>query len=553
MQNPIFTGGLSTLLFQRPIIEDIAITPNFFITILSGVILALIFQFILTAVSVAAGVTSIGNLKKSYAESKARVGENEDDDSTDMSAGVKYTSMFGIWSLVTTSIALFGATALALNINVVESSASNITTSLVIWGLFFLILFYLETKVVGSLLGNLVKAVTSGFKTSASAVTSMFETSPYQKVDDMLNHTIDKVRSEFDTEMGSDKINSVLDNFFNKVDKRIPEFESIKADLEDIAKQSKSTNSSNKWMAIQQMVNGYISENSESSDENKRSKTEKLKEAMSTISKSFEEADNREEGINKVVEEFSSMDMDEINSRKQQITEYLSKATPEDMSGERLSTLLKGAINHPKMMISILQKQAIGLDKASIVNILSNNINLDKKDITTYADKIENLLQTVSSELKADNDEGILSSLNDKVTSYFNSEYSSDSSFNLGTLGKTLQSALYDPKKSLKDIKGQLSGLDIETVKSYITDNKYVDEKQIDNVVNSISSTKEQLERKIEMIETEARQRVKILERKAVIQAEHARQTAVSAAWWLVLTAIISGVAAIGGSIVTLS
>ncbi|WKX76357.1 hypothetical protein [Zobellia laminariae] len=55
------------------------------------------------------------------------------------------------------------------------------------------------------------------------------------------------------------------------------------------------------------------------------------------------------------------------------------------------------------------------------------------------------------------------------------------------------------------------------------------------------------------MIETEARQRVKILERKAVIQAEHARQTAVSAAWWLVLTAIISGVAAIGGSIVTLS
>ncbi|WKX76355.1 hypothetical protein [Zobellia laminariae] len=313
MQNPIFTGGLSTLLFQRPIIEDIAITPNFFITILSGVILALIFQFILTAVSVAAGVTSIGNLKKSYAESKARVGENEDDDSTDMSAGVKYTSMFGIWSLVTTSIALFGATALALNINVVESSASNITTSLVIWGLFFLILFYLETKVVGSLLGNLVKAVTSGFKTSASAVTSMFETSPYQKVDDMLNHTIDKVRSEFDTEMGSDKINSVLDNFFNKVDKRIPEFESIKADLEDIAKQSKSTNSSNKWMAIQQMVNGYISENSESSDENKRSKTEKLKEAMSTISKSFEEADNREEGINKVVEEFSSMDMDEIN------------------------------------------------------------------------------------------------------------------------------------------------------------------------------------------------------------------------------------------------
>ncbi|MDO6821318.1 hypothetical protein [Zobellia sp. 1_MG-2023] len=552
MFNSFLVSGANSMLLQHPIIDDITISPNYFITILSGVILALIFQFILTAVSVAAGVTSIGNLKKSYAESKANV-EEEDDDSTNMTAGVKYTSMFGIWSLITTSIALFGATALALNINVIESSASNISTALVIWGLFFLILFYLETKVVGSLLGNLVTAITSGFKSSAGAITSMFETSPYQKADNVLDHTIDKVRSEFDTGMDSDKINSVMDNFFNKVDQRLPDIDQLKADMEDVAKQSKSKNSSSKWMAIQQMVTSAISENSKSSDPDKQSKAKKLQEAMSTISKNFNESDNSEEGVENIVAEFSSMDRQEINSRTQQIKEFLSKATPDEISGDRLNTLLKAAINHPGMIMTIISNQANGLDRESIINILSKNSNLKKEDINGYADKLENLFQSIGSQLNTDNEESLLNKFTDRVTTYFNSNDSNSSSLNFEQLGSSLQSALYNPKKSLADIKGQLSGLDLETVKSYITDNKYVDESKVNDVVATINNTKEQIERKVDKIETEARQRVKKLERKAVIQAEHARQTAVSAAWWLVITAILSGVAAIGGSVVALA
>ena len=43
-----------------------------------------------------------------------------------------------------------------------------------------------------------------------------------------------------------------------------------------------------------------------------------------------------------------------------------------------------------------------------------------------------------------------------------------------------------------------------------------------------------------------------MVERKAVIQAEHARETAASAAWWLVVSAVFSACAAIGGSLLTL-
>ncbi|PHN93662.1 hypothetical protein CSC80_12160 [Maribacter sp. 6B07] len=535
-------------LMQRPIINDVAITPNFFVTILSGVILALIFQIILTAISVAAGVTSVGNFKKSYAKSKMEMDESDNNNDHNMNVGVKYTSMFGIWSLITTSIALFGATALALKINVVESTFSNITTALVIWGLFFLILFYLETKIVGSLLGNLVTAVTSGFKNSANAISSMFETSPYKKVDNILDHTIDKVRSEFDTGISSEKINSLMDNFFTKVDERIPEFDSIKADLEDIAKESKSTNSSTKWFAIQQMVNKLMSENGNSVDNGKQSKVKKLEEVIDSISNNMNKEDSKVEGAKNVVEEFSTLDREAIDSKTKKIQDYLSNATPSDLSVDRLGVLLKGALNHPNMVKSLLLDKVEGLDRNSIVDVLSKNSNLSKDDINGYADNFMNVVKSIGTHL--DNGEGTLENLKNKVTAYLNNVGSNNDSFDFIELSKSLKSILYDPKKSLKDLKNQLTAVDIDDVKNYISNSKYVDENQMNNVVQTISNAKKSVEQKVDKIEAEARQRVQILEKKAIIKAEHARKTAISASWWLVITTIISAVAAIGGSLI---
>lgn len=535
-------------LMQRPIINDVAITPKFFVTILSGVILALIFQIILTAISVAAGVTSVGNFKKSYAKSKVEMDESDNNNDHNMNVGVKYTSMFGIWSLITTSIALFGATALALKINVVESTFSNITTALVIWGLFFLILFYLETKIVGSLLGNLVTAVTSGFKNSANAISSMFETSPYKKVDNILDHTIDKVRSEFDTGISSEKINSVMDNFFTKVDERIPEFDSIKADLEDIAKESKSTNSSTKWFAIQQMVNKLMSENGNSVDNGKQSKVKKLKEVIDSISNNMNKEDSKVKGAKNVVEEFSTLDREAIDSKTKKIQDYLSNAIPSDLSVDRLGVLLKGALNHPNMVKSMLLDKVEGLDRNSIVDVLSKNSNLSKDDINGYADNFMNVVKSIGTHL--DNEEGTLENLKNKVTAYLNNVGSNNDSFDFNELSKSLKSILYDPKKSLKDLKNQLTAVDIDDVKNYISNSKYVDENQMNNVVQTISNAKKSVEQKVDKIETEARQRVQILEKKAIIKAEHARKTAISASWWLVITTIISAVAAIGGSLI---
>ena len=109
------------------VVEDPFISANYFTAIITGVILALAIQFVLTALSVAMGISAIGDVRSRYVDAKLDVSPdnsdhrdiNDDDDS--MSMGVKVTSGFGLWSVLTTCIALFVGTALAINLSVIQT------------------------------------------------------------------------------------------------------------------------------------------------------------------------------------------------------------------------------------------------------------------------------------------------------------------------------------------------------------------------------------------------------------------------------------------------
>ncbi len=199
--------------------DDILINPKFLTAIIAGVILALGFQLILMAISVVMGITAIDDVKQQYAEAQANPSGNDyndnnefdQDHSSGMNLGLKITSAFGLWSVITTSIALFGATALVLNLNVLELASANITMALVIWALFYLLLFYLEARIINTVLGGLIQTATSGLRASTDAVQSMFVTSEESKVQNMVENTVDTIRQEFN-EMDTTKISEVLDS-----------------------------------------------------------------------------------------------------------------------------------------------------------------------------------------------------------------------------------------------------------------------------------------------------------------------------------------------------
>ncbi|MGP1375866.1 MAG: MFS transporter [Almyronema sp.] len=137
--------------------------PQFFVALLSGLILAFGFQMLLTNLSVAAGVSYLSHSGSSKSSSSS------DDSGTSIQT---ISVAFGVWTLVTVSLALFFACWLAVKLSLFDNWVLGTITGLVIWGLYFTLLMWVSSTTVGSLVGSVVKQATSSFQTIMGTATA---------------------------------------------------------------------------------------------------------------------------------------------------------------------------------------------------------------------------------------------------------------------------------------------------------------------------------------------------------------------------------------------
>ncbi len=172
------TGSLGGLLGQaNPVIIDgapvVLANPQpvqggqFLITMISGVILAFGFQLLLTNLSMAAGVSYV-------AHSGGSSSSSSDSHTSDHSGSPiqKISLAFGLWTLITVSLALFFACWLAVRLTIYTDPWSGAITGLVIWATYFTLLVWFSSTAVGSLIGSVVKSATSGFQSIIGTATA---------------------------------------------------------------------------------------------------------------------------------------------------------------------------------------------------------------------------------------------------------------------------------------------------------------------------------------------------------------------------------------------
>lgn len=131
--------------------------PRFFVALISGVILAFAFQLVLTNLSVAAGISYLGHTS----ESDTDIVETGGLGGTIRKIG----TALGIWTVVTVTVALLIASFLAVKLSLLLLDPGlGAILGLVIWGAYFLLLLWLSSTTVGSLIGSVVNTATSGFQ-----------------------------------------------------------------------------------------------------------------------------------------------------------------------------------------------------------------------------------------------------------------------------------------------------------------------------------------------------------------------------------------------------
>lgn len=158
-------------------------SPNFFLALITGVVMAFAFQLLLTNLSLGLRFLGMG-----YADYTIDDTANDRDTNNNDTLGNtirKNEAKIGIWLIFTSTIALFIACFLAVKLSLIESAFLGAIMGVVIWSSYFSIIVWLGSSALGSLIGSLATTVASGIQslvnTATSAATSAIGASTAQK------------------------------------------------------------------------------------------------------------------------------------------------------------------------------------------------------------------------------------------------------------------------------------------------------------------------------------------------------------------------------------
>ena len=561
--------GASTSSFAQEgaFLTDVVATPQFFVSLLAGLLLAIGFQVLLTALSVAVGVTAVGNVQH-QANRASSNGKQSDSDDSDTPLGVMISSGVGIWTLVTSSIALFFAAMLAVKLSLIGNAAIGITLGLVIWAAFFTTLAYLEVKSVSTLLGSLISTVVSGIKSSASAVQSMFQGSPYGKIEDIANNTIEKVRTELEDSLDLNQIDQKIDEYVSRVEESGPDYEQVKQDmiglLKDIRIEEK-TDTHDGELDTETFIK-LASEQSNISKKDMGKLTQTFKEAQ----KAAQEGDGNEDKAKKVAAQLTGQDEADIEGYVQQIEEYLRSTDKEEVNPDAIREDIERIIENPKNAQGILTNRAKQLDRSTWVALLEQDkrMNHDRAEkVVSYveqaidyvagkADEVQQKQQGAQATVANRTDQArpqsnggsqpLSKKGEDKIKSYLNSLNRPELRYD--SLKRDVEKIMSDPKAAPGVLKNRIEKFDRETLMALLTSNDRLSRRDVEGISQRIDESKSRVLSQLDETERQATIALEKAKQEALHQAENARKTAAAAAWWLFATAVVSGAAAaLGG------
>ena len=530
-------------------------TPQFFICIIAGVILAMGFQVVLTILSVASGVSLIGNLEKpTLSKSTSTSTKPAIDNKPSTPLLVKITSAAGIWTIITASVSLFFASLLAVKLSLVSNDMVGITLGLVIWAAFFMLMMYLEIKSVSSLLGMVFNTALQGLRYSFGSLQKVFGSSPEARIAKIAENTIHDFGKELTHALGDNKLVKKFDKYVKELKPKELDYDKIKGELFKLFKE----------LEIEEKIDkSDINISEKHLYKIAESHTPKSKKLNINWAQLLIEA----WGIYKIAGPVS----DKISSTlsmtsngdepgiKAKIEKYLFETGKEEFSPERLKTDFFRILHEPALAKELIAEKVQGLDRSTFVNILSKRTDVAPDQLHFMADSVsgayEFVKQKISENSKSDLREDskktkILGKIEDKFRNYVSS--ASKDSIDYDQVKSDFIAIFHNPKATFSVLKNQLSTYDRESLIAMLSTRENISSEESEKLVVKIEEARNYVLSKIEKVESEIKSKAEQAKVIAFHEAEIIRKSAATAAWWLFATAIVSGLAASAGGMLAI-
>ncbi|MGB3656168.1 MAG: MFS transporter [Rivularia sp. (in: cyanobacteria)] len=208
--------------------------PKFFIALISGIILAFAIQLVLTNLAVAAGISFLGS--SSNSDSGSSSSHNNDDSESLGSTISKIGTAVGLGTLISVTFSLFIACFLAVKLSLLSLDLGvGAILGLVIWAAYFCLLVWVSSTTVGSLIGNVVNAATSGLQTiMGTATAALGAKAVNRQVVATAEAAASAVRNEIGNAIDPESIKENLEDYLDTVRPKELDVQSIRKEFENL-------------------------------------------------------------------------------------------------------------------------------------------------------------------------------------------------------------------------------------------------------------------------------------------------------------------------------
>lgn len=555
---------LTAAMLSAQAVEAVAVVqePNFFIALIGGIIIALGFQLLLTNLTAASGLSILHAPLEKLEEGPSDRERTGHEQGEEKGAGVhkaarNVSRAFGFWAVITTTIALFFASWLAVELSGTARIISGVTIGLAIWGLLYIVNLALEMKAVGSMTGSLMHLAGSGLKSAGEAAGGLFGKSDEKKMADTAAEVAASVRDEIFHDVNLKK---EISRFVDQVK---PNYAEMRKQFESILKETNVDVTTRHEAPLEERTTAEVhvgagGPSMKDAGDKATAAASKVQEVRGKVQEEMKSDKDTPSKVADAAMETAGLSREQAEEYRHRIEDYLRNTGKPELNPEGIKRDLEKLFSDPKGGFQALKEHLGQFDKSTITSLLSQRKDMDENEANRVVDWVSNTLDTIrgtyqgaKEDVKAGAGERAAgmqeraSGLEGKVKEYFDSLDRPELQYE--DIKGDFELLLHDPKAGADALLTRLKSMDRDSLKAIISSRKDISEEDADRMIDKMEEARDSMIQRVERMKEETARRLEQLKEEAAHQADEVRKTAASATWWVFAAALVSGIAAAAG------
>jgi hypothetical protein len=586
---------------------------GFFAALLAGVLLAFAFQLTLTQLSFAAGVSAVGDLHKVLGRDEEDRDEDEarhphrehtgvhrevtrpvsggvvtgekpqeraehlrkrhdaaahreaDEDREHPSVGSRIRKGLGgagLWALITSSIALFFASWLAVELTSTLSFLAGAVIGLAVWACFHLVVSTWEAAALSSLAGSVTRLAVDGSRALLGGVGTLLRGSREWQLVHTARDIAGAVREELTAGVDAAALERRIDRWVRELEPQRLDADKVKREVLDLLKHVEIREDQHAGLLPdeEQLIVKF---------QRRGLHVDDARRAAGGVLSAVRAAREAWQGGRHVDAAVTAAAVaagwteEKAKQFRERVEEVLRRTGVEQLDPEALVQDLETLFTDPSEGAHRLYFRMQAIDKDAIVALLRQREGWNEAQARDAVERVEGLYDRLSRQVRrlgSDIEErrepvvahadgnGVLTEVVDRyVETYRRPDWHES------TVRRELRLLMEDPSAESSRLVARLRALDRDDLRRMIAAAPGLDEDRAEQLLGWMEQTRDEVVQRVERATEEARRRAEQARELAVEEAEEVRATAAAAAWWAFAGAAVSGTAAALGGVVAVA